>query len=278
MDITFYKLHSTGGDYLLANYLHGEAPDFSVFPMVASRICRRRTGVGANGLLILTSGVEHALTVKFYLPSGEESTLPGDAVACMGRFAFDSGLVDKSRISCESDYGVITVDVIDSANFRIDLGAPKDIESGSPIHPTSEINLNKTVSVEGKRLPFTCLRLVSEYAVFSTERRPSSAKRLAAELSGHDAIGGLQPVFMRSMSDQEISAYMWSGSGSTPDHAGGVGACAIAGILNGFCEREVTVRLRSFLLFVQWLEQDGRVLVTVPSEYICSGSYYIEIE
>jgi diaminopimelate epimerase len=278
MDVSFYKLHSTGGDYIVTNFLHSPTPDVAVFPRVASHICKRRTGVGANGLIVLTQGVEHALKASFFLPTGEQRPLPGDAVACMGRFAFDSGLADNSRISCESDYGVVTADVIDSANFRIDFGIPREIATDKKIIPTSEINLNRTVSVDGKRLPFTPVRLISDYAVFSTSKRPSAAKKLAATLSEHEGLSLLQPVFMRMISDQEISAYTWTVAGKTPDHAGSVGACVTAGILNGFCEAEVTVRFRSFLLFVQWLEHDGRVLVTAPSEYICSGSYYIEPE
>ena len=276
MDISFYKLHSTGGDYLVTSFLHDQSPDFSVFPVVATRICKRRTGVGANGLLLLTKGVEHALHVSFFLPTGEQCPLPGDAVACMGRFAFDSGFADKSRISCESDFGVVTTDVIDSANFRVDLGSPRDISNGKEISITSDTNLNRTVSIEGKRFPYTAIRLLADYVVFNTIRRPAAAKTLAAELSGHENLKQIQPVFMRSISDEEFSAYAWTAAGKTPDHVSSVGACATAGMLNGFCESEVTVRFRSYLLFAQWLEREGRILVTAPTEYICSGSYYIE--
>ncbi len=99
MDLTFYKLHSTGGDYILSSFLHGPSPDFSVFPGAAARICKRRTGVGANGLLVLSKGVEHPLKASFYPGNNLSAPLPGDATVCMGRYAFDSGLADKTRIA-----------------------------------------------------------------------------------------------------------------------------------------------------------------------------------
>ncbi len=278
MDISFYKLHSTGGDYILVSFLHEDSPDSGVLPLLASRICRRRTGVGANGLLVLTTGMEHALKAEFFLPSGEQQALSGDAIACVGRFAFDYGLAENARVSCESDFGVVTTDVIDSVNFRIDLGTPKDISQNAEIDPSSEKNLNRSVSVSGKRFPFTPVRLKNDYAVFSIIERPAAVKRLAADVSTNDAMQTLQPVFMRCISDEEITVYSWSVAGKTPDHAAGAAACVAAGVLNGFCEREVTVRYRSYLLFVQWLEREGRLLVTAPTEYICSGSYYIETD
>jgi diaminopimelate epimerase len=276
MDLSFYKLHSTGGDYIIISFLHHNEPDFSVFPEVAYRICRRRTGIGANGLLILTQGVEHALKAHFFPASGPPRPLSGDAIVCVGRFAFDSGLADNTRISCETDFGVVTVDAIDSVNFRIDLGPPRNTANNEEITPASNINLNETVSIAGIRLPFTSIRVISDYAVVNTERRPRAIKRMAEELSRSELLAQRQAVFMRSVSDEEISVYAWASTDNLPDHAGGTAACASAGILNGFCDNELTARFRSYLLYVQWRQEEGRLLVTAPSEYICSGSYYID--
>lgn len=276
MDLSFYKLHSTGGDYIVVSFLHQKPPDFSLFPNAACRICRRRTGVGANGLLVLTQGFEHALRVDFYPASGLHLALPGDAILCMGRFAFDSGLAENTRISCETDFGVVTVDAIDSFNFRIDLGPPRNPRNNKEISPASNINLNETVSVAGRRLPFTAIRLITDYAVVNTDRRPRALRKLALELSQSETFAHRQAVFMRSVSNEEISVYSWASAGNLPDHAGGAAACAAAGILNGFCDNELSVKFRSYLLYVQWRQQEERLLVTAPTEYICSGSYYLE--
>jgi len=278
MDLSFYKLHSTGGDYIISSFLHRQPPDLAAFSKVASSICKRRTGVGANGLLVLTGGIEHALKAFFFQANGLQGPLPGDAIICMGRFAFDSGLVTNSRISCESDYGVVTIDAIDSTNLRIDLGPPRNPLNNSEISPTLDINLNETVNIADKRLPITAIRLNADYVVVNTERRPRAVRTLAAELSLHRDMACRQPVYMRSLSYEEIAIYSWAFAGKTPDHSGAAAACVVAGILNGFCDNEVTVRFRSYLLYVQWLRREGRVLVTAPSEYICSGSYYIDLD
>ncbi len=278
MELSFYKLHSTGSDYIINSFLHEQNPDFSIFPKAASRICKRRTGVGANGLLVLTRGVEHALRASLFFADGTQRPLPSDAAVCVGRFAFDSGLAENTRISFETDFGVIATEAIDSVNFRVDLGVPENPANGEAVSPAADINLNESVTVGGKRLPCTPIRLVTDFAVVTTEQRPRSIRRLAAELARNEALERFQPVFMRSLSNDEISVYSWAGSTTTPDHAGGAAACTVVGILNGFCSNEVTARFRSYLLYVQWLQREGRLLVTAPSEYICSGSYYIDEE
>ena len=278
MDLTFYKLHSSGGDYLVSSFLHEQPPDFSVLPGAASRICRRRTGVGANGLLVLTKGVEHPLKAAFFPATREERPLTGDAIVCMGRYAFDSGLANNTRISCESDFGAVTAEAIDSSNFRVDLGAPLNPANNELIDPSSGVNANKIARVSGRRLPYTPVRLQSDYAVITTDRSPGSIRRLALELSQTPELSRYQPVFMRSISNEEIAVYSWAALDHLPDHVEGVAACVTAGILNGFCDSEVTIRFRSYLLYAQWNQPERRVLVTAPSDYICSGSFYIDDE
>ena len=116
----------------------------------------------------------------------------------------------------------------------------------------------------------------SKSGLLTESAKRGGDKRLAADLSTNETLRQLQPAFMRLLSDEEIVIYAWADAGRRPDHAESAGACAMAGILNGFCEHEVTVRFRSYLLFVQWLERERRLFVTAPAEYICSGSYYIE--
>lgn len=278
MDLTFYKLHSTGGDYIVSSFLHEPQPDFSILPGAAARICKRRTGVGANGLLVLTKGVEHPIKATFYPAYREERPLTNDAVVCMGRYAFDSGLAANTRISCESDFGAVTAEAIDSTNFRVELGTPKNPGDDEIVDLSSEVNQNKTARVGGRRLPYTPVRFHSDYSVIITDRSPRTIRRLALELSNVKELKNFQPIFVRSISNEEIAVYSWAVSGRTPDHIEGVAAGVTAGILNGFCDSEVTVRFRSELLYTQWNQREGRVLVTAPSEYICSGSFYIDDE
>ncbi len=278
MDFAFYKLHSTGGDYILSSFIHGPQPDLSLFPALANIICKRRTGVGANGLLVIARGIEHPIKLHYYSARSEEvHGIPGDALACAARYAFNLGLAENSRISAESDYGAITIEVIDSTNFRVDLGFPTHPETGEEILPTINTEIIETARAAGRRQPFSPISLLEKYAVVTTERSPKAIRQLAMLLSDSVELSGYQPVFMRSISQEECSGYYWV-TNSTPDHAEAMGACAVVGILHGFCDNEVTIRFRSYMLHAQWQRSDGRLYVTAPTEYVCSGSYSVEDE
>jgi diaminopimelate epimerase len=278
MDLAFYKLHSTGGDYILSSFVQEPDPDLSVFPALGRLICKRRTGVGANGLLVVTRGIEHAIRLHYFpsarMPGGD---IPADAILCAGRYAFNLGLADHSRISAETDNGPVAVEVIDSVNFRIDLGMPSDPETGREIAPTANTELLRTARAEGRRVPYSPISLRKKYAVIATENRPRSIRNLAMEIRDSRDLSGYQPVFMRLISNDECAGYAWATDGE-PDHAESIAACAAVGILSGFCDNEVTVRFRSYMIHAQWQPSDGRIYVTAPTEYICTGSYSVEDE
>ena len=275
MDLTFYKLHSTGGDYVLSSFIHGPAPDLSIFPRVAKSICKRRTGIGANGLLVLCRGSEHPFSLHFFPAHGDNGSIPADALVCVGRYAFDSGLANNNRISGESDFGAVTIEAIDSGNFRVDLGVPAHPDTGDEIHLSADVDLMDTVKVGGRRIPYSPINLHDNYAVVITDKRPQSIRLLAISMSHHEDLAGFQPVFLRSIKSDECTGYSWAAN-RTPDHARSMAACAAVGILNGICDDEVAINFRSHMLFVQWRQREGRLYVTAPAEYICSGSYYFD--
>lgn len=276
MDLAFYKLHSTGGDYILTSFIQETAPDLTLFPSLASMICKRRTGVGANGLLVLTRGIEHPMKLHFFPPGRNAAPgIPLDAIACAGRYAFNLGIANHNRISAESDFGPITVDAIDSVNFRIDAGSPADDGTGEIIDLSADADIIKSVQAGGRRMPFSPIKLQKRYAVIATESRPRSIRRIAAELAEGGELDGYETAFLRTVSQDECVGYCWSREW-LPDHAEAMAACAAVGILAGFCDNEVTIRFRSYLLHAQW--KDRRLYITVPTDYICSGSFSVEDE
>jgi len=81
--------------------------------------------------------------------------------------------------------------------------------------------------------------------------------------------------FITFSSRREMNLRVWErGSGETL--ACGTGACAavVAGVLNGWCEREVTVHLRGGDLEIRWAEgDDGDVFLTGPAVEVFRGDW-----
>ncbi|MBQ8827803.1 MAG: diaminopimelate epimerase, partial [Clostridia bacterium] len=53
----------------------------------------------------------------------------------------------------------------------------------------------------------------------------------------------------------------------------GASAVAVAAILNGLCDREVTVKLNGGDLKIIWQLQDNHVIMEGPAVRVCTGDY-----
>ena len=137
MELNFYKLQIGCNDLILVNQLSKTSIDETLLPQLSKNLCKRSKGVGSNGVIYLYPGIEHEVQIKFYNSRGSSSKISYDALLCTAKYVFDYGLSGSEYIVIESDFGVITVDCIDSTNFRISLGEPTT-ENGEPLLENSE--------------------------------------------------------------------------------------------------------------------------------------------
>ncbi|NTW06076.1 MAG: diaminopimelate epimerase, partial [Peptococcaceae bacterium] len=84
--------------------------------------------------------------------------------------------------------------------------------------------------------------------------------------------------FVQVLTREEISMKVWErGVGVTL--ACGTGACAsvVAGVLNNLIERKVKVNLSSGYLTVEWNQDNNRVYLTGPADFVFQGNYLYSI-
>jgi diaminopimelate epimerase len=58
--------------------------------------------------------------------------------------------------------------------------------------------------------------------------------------------------------------------------SGCAAAAVVAAVVNGFCDREVFVRLPAGDLYLEWREDSNRLLVTGPAVYAFTGTFPFE--
>ncbi|MFW6101370.1 MAG: diaminopimelate epimerase, partial [Bacteroidota bacterium] len=96
----FHKYHGAGNDFIIINNRQG------VFPPdknVIKRLCRRRFGIGADGLMFLETSAEADFYMRYFNSDGNESTMCGNGGRCIVSFAYDQGLIDKKTRFLASD-------------------------------------------------------------------------------------------------------------------------------------------------------------------------------
>lgn len=87
--ITFYKYQGAGNDFLLADNRDGS---LRLSPELVAKLCDRRYGVGADGLMLLESSDSHDFRMVYYNSDGSGGMMCGNGGRCIVAFAADMGL------------------------------------------------------------------------------------------------------------------------------------------------------------------------------------------
>ncbi len=94
LPIDFVKMHGAGNDFII---MDARSADFPV-PGVLARVpdlCNRRTGIGADGVLLLLPSDDTDYTMQYFNADGTEAGMCGNGARCLARFAMDRGLPGK---------------------------------------------------------------------------------------------------------------------------------------------------------------------------------------
>lgn len=145
MRIGFTKMSGAGNDFVLIDNLSGE---LSVdWKDIAQPVCRRRLGIGADGLLVLERGSAEPFIMRYYNADGSSGGMCGNGGRCAARYYMDlTGSNDVSfeavgrRYSARRAGSLVTLMMGNPgdlrANLRIDQGSgvvrAHFIDTGAP--------------------------------------------------------------------------------------------------------------------------------------------------
>jgi len=93
MIINFDKYQGTGNDFIIINGIK-QPHALQLHTDQIAKLCDRRFGIGADGLMILTDDEETDFTMTYYNANGHESTMCGNGGRCISAFARQEGVCD----------------------------------------------------------------------------------------------------------------------------------------------------------------------------------------
>ena len=118
--ICFSKYHGCGNDFIIVS--EKEVVD-SNYSELATKICNRNTGVGADGFIVVG---ENPLEMIFYNADGSRAPMCGNGIRCFAKYCFDKGIRNESEYKVLTLAGEMGVKVISENPFvvEIDMGKP----------------------------------------------------------------------------------------------------------------------------------------------------------
>lgn len=128
--IRFQKMSGAGNDFIVIDNRGGaigEAGRRELF----EPWCRRRTGVGADGVLLVepSPGEGFDFRMRYYNADGGEAEMCGNGARCIARFAYAIGAA-KKEMRFMTEAGPVEARVNEAGEVTIGVGNPKDLCRG----------------------------------------------------------------------------------------------------------------------------------------------------
>jgi len=267
--IPFTKMHGLGNCFVMVDAFCGDGLQGEDPGTVARAVCDRNTGVGADGLILVSKSARYDLRMSIYNEDGSEAEMCGNGVRCLARFAVDEELTDKKELEIETRAGIIRT--------SIDVGDLVEVNMGPPRHEAPELagTEERPVRVEEEGRAFTLVSMGNPHAVAFVRDFDFDWRAEGARVERAKSFPNRTNVeYVRVVGPQEAEVKVWErGCGVTL--ACGTGACAVAvaGALEGKLDRApITIRLPGGPLRIHWT-CEGDVLMTGPAVTICRGEY-----
>ncbi|MFH1339020.1 MAG: diaminopimelate epimerase [Candidatus Omnitrophota bacterium] len=125
--IEFTKMVASGNDFAVIEKVKLSAIRYPL-SAIAKRICDRKYGVGADGLLLLEKSNKADIRMRIFNPDGSEPRMCGNAVTCASLYS----AANLKGLSIETKAGIIEAKV-NRDRVKIKMTEPKDIKLGLPI-------------------------------------------------------------------------------------------------------------------------------------------------
>ena len=88
----FYKYHGNGNDFIMFDG-RSFAGNFDI--ETRRKMCHRRFGIGADGVIILKDHSDFDFEMKYYNSDGNESSMCGNGGRCIVKFAHELGIISN---------------------------------------------------------------------------------------------------------------------------------------------------------------------------------------
>jgi len=274
----FTKMQGCGNDYVYVNcFLETvEHPE-----ELAREVSNRNFGIGSDGLILICPSEVADVQMVMYNADGSRSQMCGNGVRCVGKYAYDYGLVRKDCITVETLAGIKTLrlETEDGRVTRVtvDMGAPVLAAAQIPVVFDKEQMIDEAVRVMGKEYRLTCVSMGNPHAVtFVEDTGAIKIETIGPEFEHHPMFPErVNTEFIQILSRNEINMRVWErGSGETL--ACGTGACAsvYACIINGLTDKEVLVHLLGGDLSIRLDDATGHIFMTGPAVTVYDGEWF----
>ena len=257
----FTKMHGLGNDYL---YVYGDVP--ANVAALSQKLSNRHFGAGSDGMIYISPSEIADFKMRIFNADGSEAMMCGNGIRCVGKYVYDKGYTDKTRLKIETLSGVKTLDLRGTAGKVRQVS----VDMGSAV-----VSADKKIVLPDAALTCTPVSVGNPHAVlFVDDAENAPLTTVGPQIEHHDAFpGGVNVEFAQLTAPNTLRMRVWErGSGVTM--ACGTGSCATAAAAasKGLCgfDEPIFVQLDGGTLEIT-VSRDYRITMTGPAETVYEG-------
>ena len=275
----FSKMQGIGNDYVYVNCFEETIADRSALSI---RVSDRHFGIGSDGLICICPSDVADFKMDMYYADGSYSPMCGNGIRCVGKYVYDHGMTDKTKITVESGGAIKTlwlnVENGKVRSVRVNMGSPELSPEKIPAALPGEQIVLVPAEIGGRLWPITCVSVGNPHCVvFVDDVDALDLEKLGPQFENSPLFPQrINTEFVQVVDPETLKMRVWErGSGETL--ACGTGSCAslIAAVLAGKSAKKAHLLLRGGELLIEWDRTDNVIYMTGPAELVFDGELYL---
>ncbi|MFQ6809606.1 MAG: diaminopimelate epimerase [Blautia sp.] len=275
----FTKMQGIGNDYVYVNCFTEKVENPS---QVAVRVSDRHFGIGSDGLILIKPSDVADFEMEMYNADGSQGAMCGNGIRCVAKYVYDYHLTDKTSISVNTKSGIkyldLTVKNGKVKEVKVNMGAPVLKTAEIPMIYSKEQVIAQPLNINQNLYEVTAVSMGNPHViVYMNDVKNLKIEEVGPYFEKSSVFPeSVNTEFVRVIDRNTVEMRVWErGSGETL--ACGTGACAVAVacVLNGYTEEQVTVKLLGGDLKIFWDREANLVYMTGPAEVVFDGEIQI---
>lgn len=271
----FTKMQGLGNDYVYVNCFEEKIENPSE---LAVKVSDRHFGIGSDGLILIRPSEVADFRMTMFNADGSESEMCGNGIRCVGKYVYDYGLTDKTEVSVETLAGIKYLKFLIKDGkvdmVTVNMGEPILKPELVPVVGEGDAVIDSPIEVDGKEYKMTCVSMGNPHSVVFVDDVDNFPLHEVGPLFEHHKAfpRRVNAEFCQVIDRTHAKMRVWErGTGETLACGTGTCATAVACILNGKTEDEVTITLLGGDLIIRWDREENVIYMTGPARVVFDG-------
>ncbi|MCR4833152.1 MAG: diaminopimelate epimerase [Butyrivibrio sp.] len=283
----FTKMEGCGNDYV---YINGAVEKVALEDKteLVRRLSDRHFGIGSDGVIFINPVEDGSadFEMEMYNADGSRSEMCGNGIRCVAKYVYDHRMTDKETVKIVSSGAVKILDLTVENSYvtkvKVDMNAPILEPAKVPVALDAEAMkqdkiVDYPITVNGTEYHMTCVSMGNPHAVVflpeGTDIKAFDIESVGPLFENHEFFPNRTNTEFVVVDDaRNVHMRVWErGTGETLACGTGCCATAVACVLNGKTEDEITVHVLGGDIICKWDRELNTVFMTGPATTVFEG-------